>query len=68
MLRKCGYPCKPEAQLGASKSIRLCHSERSEESQFVLGNQTTRISQRCFAPLNMTKDWLWLRRSSRWVR
>ena len=34
-------PRKLQNDLGDWKAIQLCHSERSEESQFVLKEQTT---------------------------
>src|SRR5437763_14824769 len=40
----------------SSKAILVCHSERSEESQFVIRGRTNRNIQRCFASLNMTKN------------
>ena len=49
-------PRKLQNDLGDWKAIKLCHSERSEESQFVLKEQTTGDGQRCFATLNMTEE------------
>jgi len=43
MLRTSGSYCNLEDRLRSRNTIFLCQSERSEESQFILKDQTTRV-------------------------
>jgi len=58
MLRTSGSCCKLEDHLDGWKAILLCHSERSEESQFIFKNQTTRIVRDVSLRSTWQRNWL----------